>query len=118
MQKTLIRPDRVRVIPREGFSWLDRRLILKSFLLYLTDAEFRLYFFLCLVGDSCGLSYYGSRRVCRILRLSEADLRRAIEGLQQQDLIAFRWPLFQVLSLPERPVVDRARAARLLAEAR
>jgi hypothetical protein len=117
MQKTLIRPDRVREIPREGFSWLDRRLILKNFLLYLSEAEFKLYFFLCLVGDSQGLSYYGWRRICRVLHLSEGELREAIEGLQEQDLIAHRWPLFQVLSLPERPVVNRARVARMLEDA-
>lgn len=116
MQKRPIDLDRIRQIPSEGFSWLDRRLIRKNFLQYLTDTEYKLYFFLCLVGDRGGLSYWSLQRIGRILHRTEGELREAIEGLVAQDLIAFRWPLFQVLSLPERPRVDRGRVARLLRE--
>jgi hypothetical protein len=58
-----------------------------------------LYFFLIIVGDHRGLSFYGDQRICETLRLSLQGLDRGRRQLETQDLIAYQKPLYQVLSL-------------------
>jgi hypothetical protein len=96
-------PNRIRGIPKDGFSWVDRRFVRDGFAGSLGGPELLLYFFLCSVADREGLSFYGSRRICRILKLSEDSLERARSGLVRHDLVAYRYPLYQVLSLPDAP---------------
>lgn len=98
--------ERVRDMPK-SFSWIDRRIITENFLHYLTKDETILYFFLVTVSDGNGMSFYGIRKTCRILGVSETDFHTALSGLKKKDLILFRFPFFQVLSLPERPVMNR-----------
>jgi hypothetical protein len=58
-----------------------------------------LYFFLIIVGDHRGLSFYGDQRICETLHLSLQDLEGGRRQLVIQDLIAYQKPLYQVLSL-------------------
>ena len=97
--KRVLFPDRVRTVP-PSFSWLDHRLLRHGYLDLLSVEEMLLYFFLVLVGDGEGLSYYASASMARHLKLSVHSLRRARAGLCRQGLIAFESPLYQVLSLP------------------
>ena len=99
--KRLLRPDRVRKVPR-SFSWIDHRLIRDGHLLRLRQSEILLYFFLALVGDHQGLSYYSLRSISRHLKLPPEEIERARACLSDRSLIAYKAPLFQVLSLPER----------------
>ena len=106
IQKRVIDSSRIRKIPKEGFSWVDRRFIRHGFSDHLNGPELLLYFFLCSVSDHQGLSFYSNRRICRILKFREATLENARHGLIRSDLIRYAAPLYQVLSLPESPSTD------------
>ena len=97
--REVIRADRVRTIP-ESFSWIDRQLLHGGFLQKLTTDEIALYFFLVLVSGPEGTSYWGFPSIARLLKLPEDDLVHATAGLVKKGLVAFRYPTFQVLSLP------------------
>lgn len=97
---------RVRRIPQTGFSWIDRRFVRDGFLSSTSSAEASLYFFLCAVADKNGVSFFGVRRIACALKLSEESVERARAGLIRKDLIAYRHPLYQVLSLPDAPLDD------------
>jgi hypothetical protein len=75
-----------------------------GFLQELSIEETGLYFFLVLVGDNRGLSYYGDKTVCKSLSISYEALYQARIELMRCDLIAYAPPLYQVLELPEGPV--------------
>jgi hypothetical protein len=106
IQKRVLDSARIRKIPKEGFSWLDRRFIRHGFADRLNGPELLLYFFLCSVSDHQGLSFYSNRRTCRTLKFSEATLEKVRFGLIRSDLIRYETPLYQVLSLPESPSTD------------
>jgi hypothetical protein len=97
--REVIRADRVRTIP-ESFSWIDRQLLHGGYLERLTTEELVLYFFLVLVSGPEGTSYWSYPRIARLLKLPEDDLVHATAGLVKKSLLAFRYPTFQVLSLP------------------
>ena len=67
-----------------------------------------LYLFLVLVADRKGLSYYSYDKICTLLRLSLNEYIYARDALIQKDLIAFDGHLYQVLCLPQNPIVQRA----------
>lgn len=95
-----VRPERVRTIPR-SFSWVDRELLHRGILKRLGREEILLYFFLVLVAGPDGTSFWSYRRIAALLKLTEDDVIEALRGLLEKDLVAFRHPTFQVLSLPE-----------------
>jgi hypothetical protein len=68
----------------------------------LSPQENLLYFFLVLVADRDGLSYYSYDKICQLLTLDVDDYIQARNGLIAKDLIAFDGRLFQLLVLPER----------------
>ena len=105
--------DRVRSIPR-SFSWIDRAILTANFLPYLTKDETALYFFLVTAANKDGLSFYGFPRIGHALGLTHEQIHHAIAGLARLDLIAFRFPFFQVLSLPPRPPITPETIARLV----
>lgn len=101
--KRLLDPERVRKI--EGsFSWIDHRFITGGFLHDLSTIEILLYLFLVVVSDRNGLSFYYDDRMASLLKIDLASLGKAREGLILRSLIAYEPPLYQVLSLPVRPV--------------
>lgn len=95
-----IRPERIRKIPR-SFSWIDRDILHRGILAKLSPEEALLYFFLALVAGPEGTSFWGYRRIGKLLKLDQEEVLRAVRGLIGADLVAFRYPTFQVLSLPE-----------------
>ncbi len=101
--KKILLPNRVRRINR-GFSFIPHRFIMDGFLSTLEQKELILYFFLVLVSDRNGLSFYGYDSICSQLGISLDDYILARNGLIKKDLIAFESPIFQVLDLPEKPV--------------
>ena len=98
--KHLLRPDRQRQIP-PSFSWVDHRLIRHAHLRGCDHSAWALYLFLVTVGDVQGLSYYSDAAIGRHLKMELLQLSAARQQLLQADLIAYRKPLYQVLSLPE-----------------
>lgn len=86
-----------------SFSWLDHRLVTQGFLETMTSIEMLLYFFLVLVGDKNGVSFYGYDKICRLLKLNAENYIQARNGLLDKSLIAFDGQGFQVLALPQLP---------------
>lgn len=102
LAKPPLNPARIRRITG-SFSWLDHRLIDQGFLAQLSPAALLLYFFLVLVGDKNGVSFYHYDKICHLLKLELDQYLRAREELLRLDLIAFEHSYFQVLQLPTTP---------------
>ena len=100
IRKQLLDANRLRTIPEEGFSWIDRRFLRHGFSHPLSSTEILLYWFLCSVADKHGLSYYSDPRISTILKLSPESIQHARCRLIRSDLILYRAPLYQVLALP------------------
>ena len=101
--KRLLLPDRVRKI--EGsFSWIDHRFVTEGFLPDLSTIEILLYLFLVAVSDRHGLSFYHDDRVASLLKIDLPALGRARDGLVRRSLLAYEYPLYQILSLPPKPI--------------
>jgi hypothetical protein len=109
MHKTLLIPSRRRRVPRQ-FSWVDQRLVREGHIGRCGAPALALYLFLVTVADAEGLSYYGESALAARLGWSEAQVRAARAELVRADLLAFRAPLYQVLSL------DRATAMASVGE--
>ena len=97
-------PDRVRRIDG-GFAFVPNRFLHDGFFASLSHAERSLYFFLVLAGDRNGVSFYAHDRVCAALELSLDDYLLVRNSLIAKDLIAFDGRRFQVLALPQAPIV-------------
>jgi hypothetical protein len=110
IHKRVLRPTRVRVVPR-SFSWIDHRLIRDGHLDRLQIPEQLLYFFLILVGDSNGVSYYSLPVISRFLKLKHEAIEEARRSLCERSLIAHEEPLYQVLALPEAQTKEAGRSA-------
>lgn len=100
VKKEPIDPARLRTIPREGFSWIDRRFLREGFIDRLPGEAILLYFFLVAVSDAQGLSFYADPTIGKILKLDPESLSQARARLVTAHLILYRHPLYQVLELP------------------
>lgn len=97
--------DRKRVRKINGsFSWIDHRLISGGFLNDMSSEEILLYFFLVSVSDRHGISFYYDDRICRILKIDLESLGQAREGLIYRSLMVYKYPVYQILSLPFEPL--------------
>ena len=103
IKKRVLAADRVRQVPREGFSWIDRR-FLRDYAEMLTGEAIALYFFLAAASDKQGLSFYSDASIAARLRIREQGVAAAREELLDHDLVAYQHPLTQVLSLPKARV--------------
>lgn len=99
ISKEPIRPDRIRRIDG-SFSWIDHRIISGGFLCSMTKHEILLYFFLVLVGDKNGISFYGYDKICNILKIVPDEFVNAWKNLVNKSLIAYEDGRFQVLQIP------------------
>lgn len=99
MEKTIVRPDRIRKLTGT-FGFIEHRFIRDGFFYSLTHHELLLYLFLVLVADRDGLSFYGHDKICTLLRIDLDLFIQARDGLIYKDLLAFDGRTFQVLSLP------------------
>jgi hypothetical protein len=106
IKKKILEPARVRRI-HGGFSFIPNRFLSDGFVSTLNQKELLLYFFLVLVSDRYGLSFYSYDAICSLLQLSLDQYIEARDGLIGKDLIAFDGTLFQVLDLPPKPIKDR-----------
>lgn len=109
--KRVLYPERLRKI--EGsFSWIDHRLITGGFLHDLSMIEILLYLFLVAVSDRNGVSFYHDDRIASLLKIDLAALGKAREGLVRRSLLAYEFPLYQILSLPPKPIALVSREER------
>ncbi len=95
--------NRIRKIDG-SFAWISHNFLRSGFFTSLTRDELLLYFFLVLVADRQGLSYYHYDKICSLLFFSVDDYIFVRDQLIEKDLIAFDGTFFQVLSLPRSPV--------------
>jgi hypothetical protein len=110
MRKPLVN-HRIRKITG-SFGFIEHRFLRHGFLASLGHQELLLYFFLVMVADRQGLSFYSYDKICSLLTLSVDEYILARDLLIKKDLLAFDGTFFQVLSLPPEPV----RTSRLLQE--
>lgn len=111
IEKQILVADRVRRLPTNDWSWIDRR-FLREFSSKLSGDAVFLYLFLVAVADKNGLSYYSDNALALRLRTTESVICKAREDLLDFDLIAYRAPLAQVLSLPG-PATERSSKLRM-----
>ena len=97
--------DRVRRIDGRGFSFIPHRFLRDGFLVSLTRDELSLYLLLVLAGDRNGVSFYHYDSLCSLLEMRLETYLDARNRLIDKDLVAFDGTRFQVLSLPDRPVL-------------
>ena len=97
--------DRIRKIDG-SFAWIGHRFLHGGYFTSLGHHELLLYFFLVLVADRQGLSYYHYDKICSLLGISLDDYITARNQLIDKDLVAFDGTFFQVLSLPRSPVLQ------------
>ena len=96
---SVTRYARLRRPPATGWSWVDRRFV-RERIAHLSREAVLLYFFLSVVADRHGLSFYSDGTVATRLRMPLPSLFQARDELLAYDLIAHEPPLTQVLSLP------------------
>ena len=100
-QYSLISQHRRRQL-KPPFAWIDRRFMFNGFFDELSASELLLYFFLILVADRDGLSFYHYDKICQHLKMDVDTYIEARNSLIHKNLIAFDSPVFQVLLLPDR----------------
>jgi len=119
IQKHPICPQRIRKVPGQ-FSWVDHRLVRERYIESITHQAAILYLFLITVADCQGLSYYSDASVMSRLSMDALTIDEARRNLIGSGLIAFKSPLYQVLSLdplpddPDRTPLDRPVSIRQL----
>lgn len=111
--KWLIDHERIRKITG-SFSWIDHQFISGRFIHDLSREEILVYFFLVAVSDRQGLSFYHDDRICSLLKIDLAALGEARQLLIERSLLAWRSPVYQVLSLPPQPVIPLSPEERFL----
>lgn len=104
IRKKVLNPGRIRKITG-GFSFIPHNFLSDGFLAMLNKEELLLYFFLVLVSDRHGLSYYAYDSICTFLQITLDQYIEARNSLIDKDLIAFDGSLFQVFSLPKKPSI-------------
>lgn len=102
--KRILNSGRLRKIDG-GFAFIPHRFLTEGFLGSLTQHELLLYFFLVLVSDRHGLSFYSYHSICNLLHFYIEEYLEARQGLIKKDLVVFDDNIFQVLQLPSQPVI-------------
>lgn len=103
ISKQPINQNRIRKITG-SFSWIDHRLMTDDFIKTMVPAEMLLYFFLILVGDKNGVSFYSYDKICALLKIDVDRFVWARDRLIRRSLIDSENGRFQVLQLPDKPI--------------
>jgi hypothetical protein len=89
------------------FSWIDHRIVRERHIERLTHPAAALYLFLVAVSNAEGLSWYGDESIMNRLSMNKDLLHEARVNLVRNGMIAWREPLYQVLSLERSETDDR-----------
>ena len=108
IEKKPLDSQRIRRISG-SFAFVEHRFLRDGFWSSLEHHELLLYLFLVLVSDRQGLSDYSYEKICTLLRICPDEYIVARNELIKKDLIAFDGFLFQVLSLPDKPLSSARR---------
>jgi len=92
-------PTRVRTLPPH-FAWLDHRL--RERLQELSLEDIALLLFLHLAADRTGCSFWADATIAKKLGLREGAVIQARYHLVARGLVAYRYPLYQLLPLADR----------------
>ncbi len=84
---------------RFGWGWVDRRIMRAGYLTPMSQTEVVVYFFLCLVADRHGMSWYGPRSLSQLVKHSPDQIREALIALARRNLVAFAGRFVQVLDV-------------------
>jgi len=106
IERKVINPQRIRKI-NGSFAFVPHRFLRQGFWAGLNHHELLLYFFLVLVSDRQGLSYYSFDKICSMLAITPDEYIPARNALINKNLIAFDGHFFQVLSLPTQVVSEQ-----------
>ena len=109
IKKKILNSKRIRCL-KGGFSFIPHRFLTDGFWSTLNSDELLLYFFLVLVGDRNGLSFYSYDKICTMLSLRLDQYIQARDGLIKKDLIGFDGTIYQVLSLPVKSIQESRQA--------
>ena len=99
-QRVLV-SERVRKI-NGSFAFIEHHFLQDGYWSSLNHQELVMYFFLVMVGDRSGVSYYSYDKICSFLSFTLEEYIDVRNALIDKDLIAFDGARFQVLSLPVR----------------
>jgi len=91
-------PTRVRTLPAH-FAWVDHRL--RDRLRDLGLEAIALLVFLHLAADKTGCSFWADATLAKKLGLREGDVSQARARLVAHGLVAYRYPLYQLLPLED-----------------
>jgi hypothetical protein len=103
IKKEPLLPERIRKIEK-GFGFIPNRFLTGGFFNNFSQHEKLIYFLLVMVSDRDGLSYYSQDKMSSLLELSLDEFVEARNGLIRKSLIAFNGLMFQLLSLPVKPI--------------
>jgi hypothetical protein len=118
--KRVLIPERLRKPTRQfGFGWIDRRLLHEGYLSRCDSQALALYLLLVIVADAQGLSFYAQATLERLLSMPPGAVAAARANLIGAGLIAYRAPIYQVLSLdpPSPPRVPGLRSVGITLQA-
>lgn len=91
-------PQRVRTLPTH-FAWLDHRL--RDRLHDLSLEAIALLVFLHLAADRTGCSFWADATIAKKLGRRKGDVLQARDQLVAKGLVAYRYPLYQLLPLED-----------------
>jgi hypothetical protein len=97
--RALPRPDRVRTVERP-FGWVPCRMLTNGTIASMSPDERQLYLVLALAADRQGVSFYGDKRIARILACTQQELELARHALMARELVAYDGATYQLLPLP------------------
>ena len=86
----------------KSYSIIDHEFLHQEYFKHLSLEALALYFFLVVVADREGKSYYAERSIAETLRLSPDKFQKALTDLTVMGLIDFRRPYFWVKNLSPR----------------
>jgi hypothetical protein len=97
--RALLRTDRIRTVERP-FGWVPCRMLTNGTIASMSPDERQLYLVLALAADRQGISFYGDRRIRRILGCDQHELELARHALMARELLAYDGATYQLLPLP------------------
>jgi hypothetical protein len=97
--RALLRTDRIRTVERP-FGWVPCRMLTNGTIASMSPDERQLYLVLALAADRQGISFYGDKRIGRILGCNQHELQLARHALMARELLAYDGATYQLLALP------------------
>ncbi len=82
------------------FGWIPQRFVTGGIIKTLSMEGTILYIFLSIVSDEQGISFYGDKKICELVGMTDTELINVRLMLEKRGFIAYKKPYYQVLNLP------------------